>query len=202
MIEISKQCSRFLNVKLKKYRYSTITSVENTTNFVDKMWVPLILRTYWIDFPLISDKLWSPLFSWNWKIFPRTTTTNKPFLRLRQRSLAVKKVACFMGKIQTYSTVPISPPKIRQENFRWALLTQASYRPSFPGMISGSSTKTSTAEQQQPYAHTFEKQAISRRQQCVLCLKVWKIWSKNMWNQRCDVPFKQSWRISSIWRVF
>ena len=69
------------------------------------------------------DKLRSPLISWTrysassavkvhffrgiGKSFPRTrttttprttTTTNKPFLRPRQRSLAVKKVAAFLGE--------------------------------------------------------------------------------------------------------
>ena len=49
MIDIVNECSRFLNIKLKQYRYSAITTGLISTNFVDKLWSPLIS---WISFEI------------------------------------------------------------------------------------------------------------------------------------------------------
>ena len=70
----------------------------NSTNFVDKLWIPPISSTrrnyfhYFLEIPA-STGVVVHLFRGIQKSFPtatRTTTTNKPFLKPRQRSLAVK----------------------------------------------------------------------------------------------------------------
>ena len=71
-----------------------------STNFVDKHWIPLFSWTRYNDFHYFLEKPASSAVNVHFfrgiqKSFPirttRTTTTNRPFLRPRQRSLVVKK---------------------------------------------------------------------------------------------------------------
>ena len=70
-----------------------------STNFMDKHWIPLFLWTRYNDFHYFLEKPASSAVNVHFfrgiqKTFPTTktrTTTNKPYLRPRQRSLVVKK---------------------------------------------------------------------------------------------------------------
>ena len=76
-----------------------------STNFMDNHWIPLFSWTRYNDFHYFLEKPASSAMNVHFfrgiqKSFPRTrtpTTTNKPLLRSRQRSLAVKNI--FVKKI-------------------------------------------------------------------------------------------------------
>ena len=97
----------YLKFRRHQHSTSTIQSAEKINNLVDTLWIPLCSWTS-IEFQyfrghatMISTIFWKKpasskvnvhFFCGIQKSFPRTrTTTNKPFLRPRQRSLAVKK---------------------------------------------------------------------------------------------------------------
>ena len=65
-----------------------------STNFVDKLWIPLIMWTRCSASSAVNVHFFGGIQ----KSFPRTTTTNKSFIRPRQRSLAVKKVLFWYRK--------------------------------------------------------------------------------------------------------
>ena len=68
-------------------------------NFVDKLWIPLISWTRCSA----SSAVYVHFFRGIQKSFPRTTTrtttTNKPFLRPRQRSLAIKNYVSYQPNL-------------------------------------------------------------------------------------------------------